>query len=189
MFFVTWEKATKKFMFRKIPNALLLKPKYICQSRHLLKQSKEEIDKLVKVATCELIEFFDDFERITLAFSSTFCTLFFLLFYASQCVGFSLWWLLSLYSMGSRYMGSVVAVRGFSCSSACGIFPNQIELLSPTLAAGLLTTGKWKWSRSVVSDSLRPHGLEPTRLLRPWDFPGKSTGVGYHCLLQGIFLT
>ena len=34
---------------------------------------------------------------------------------------------------------------------------------------------KWKWSRSVVSDSLRPHGLQPTRLLRPWDFPGKST--------------
>ena len=29
---------------------------------------------------------------------------------------------------------------------------------------------KWKWNRSVVSDSLRPHGLQPTRLLRPWDF-------------------
>ena len=29
----------------------------------------------------------------------------------------------------------------------------------------------------------RPHGLQPTRLLRPWDFPGKSTGVGCHCLL------
>ena len=43
---------------------------------------------------------------------------------------------------------------------------------------------KWKWSRSVVSDSLRPHGLQPTRLLRPWDFPGKSTGVGCHCLLR-----
>ena len=43
---------------------------------------------------------------------------------------------------------------------------------------------KWKWSRSVVSDSLRPHGLQPTRLLRPWDFPGRSTGVGCHCLLQ-----
>ena len=37
---------------------------------------------------------------------------------------------------------------------------------------------KWKWSRSVVSNSLRPHGLQPTRLLRPWDSPGKSTGVG-----------
>ena len=42
---------------------------------------------------------------------------------------------------------------------------------------------KWKWSRSVVSDSSRPHGLQPTRLLRPWDFPGKSTGVGCHWLL------
>ena len=40
---------------------------------------------------------------------------------------------------------------------------------------------KWKWSRSVVSDSSWPHGLKPTRLLHPWDFPGKSTGVGYHC--------
>ena len=43
---------------------------------------------------------------------------------------------------------------------------------------------KWKWSRSVVSDSSRPHGLQPTRLLHPWDFPGKSTRVGCHCLLR-----
>ena len=43
---------------------------------------------------------------------------------------------------------------------------------------------QWKWSRSVASDSVRPHGLQPTRLLCPWDFPGKSTGVGCHCLLQ-----
>ena len=47
---------------------------------------------------------------------------------------------------------------------------------------------KWKGSRSVLSNSLRPHGLQPTRLLRPWDFPGKSTGVGSPCLLLG-FLT
>ena len=43
---------------------------------------------------------------------------------------------------------------------------------------------KWKWSRSVVSGSLRLHGLQPTRLLRPWDFAGKSTGVGCHCPLR-----
>ena len=43
---------------------------------------------------------------------------------------------------------------------------------------------KWKWSRSVMSDSSQPHGLQPTRCLRPWDFPGKSTGVGCHCLLR-----
>ena len=44
-------------------------------------------------------------------------------------------------------------------------------------------TEKQKGSPSVVSDSLRPHGLQPTRLLHPWDFPDKSTGVGCHCLL------
>ena len=43
---------------------------------------------------------------------------------------------------------------------------------------------KWKWSHSVVLDSQRLHGLQPTRLLCPWDFPGKSSGVGCHCLLQ-----
>ena len=42
---------------------------------------------------------------------------------------------------------------------------------------------KWKWRHSVVSDSSRPHGLQPTRLLRPWDFQGKRTGVGCHGLL------
>ena len=35
-----------------------------------------------------------------------------------------------------------------------------------------------------MSNSSRPHGLQPSRLLRPWDFPGKSTGVGCHCLLH-----
>ena len=41
-------------------------------------------------------------------------------------------------------------------------------------------------SESEVAQSCptqRPHGLQPTRLLHPWDFPGKSTGVGCHCLL------
>ena len=37
---------------------------------------------------------------------------------------------------------------------------------------------------SVMSDSVRPHGLQPTRLLCPRDSPGKDTGVGCHFLLQ-----
>ena len=41
-----------------------------------------------------------------------------------------------------------------------------------------------KSSRSVMSDSLRPHGLQPPRLLHPWDFPGKSTRACCYCLLQ-----
>ena len=38
-------------------------------------------------------------------------------------------------------------------------------------------------SHSVVSNSSWPYGLQPTRLLHPWDFPGKNTEVGCHCLL------
>ena len=41
----------------------------------------------------------------------------------------------------------------------------------------------------VVPDSLRPHGLQSSRLFCPWYFPGKHTGVGCHCLLQGTFPT
>ena len=53
----------------------------------------------------------------------------------------------------------------------------------------------WVWadsisvSCSVMSNSLWPHWLWPTRLLCPWYFPGKNTGVYCHFLLQGIFLT
>ena len=35
-----------------------------------------------------------------------------------------------------------------------------------------------------MSDSVQPHGQQPTRLRRPWDSPGKNTGVGCHFLLQ-----
>ena len=42
-------------------------------------------------------------------------------------------------------------------------------------------------SHTVMSNSLRPHGLYPARLLCPWNSAGKNTGVGNHSLLQGIF--
>ena len=48
---------------------------------------------------------------------------------------------------------------------------------------------KWKCYLFILSDSLRPHGLWPTRLLCPWNSPGKNTGVGCHSLLQGICST
>ena len=37
-----------------------------------------------------------------------------------------------------------------------------------------------------MSDSVRPHRRQPTRLPRPWDCPGKNTGVGCHFLLQSL---
>ena len=42
-------------------------------------------------------------------------------------------------------------------------------------------------SASVVYYFLQPCGLHPTRLLCPWDSPGKNTGMGCYALLQGIF--
>ena len=39
---------------------------------------------------------------------------------------------------------------------------------------------------SVVSDSVRPHRRQPTRLPCPWDSPGKNTGVACHFLLQCV---
>ena len=86
--------------------------------------------------------------------------------------------------------------------SHCSSLPQELLLLRKVLCLGLEPVirrkcpfvlssilRKGKESRSVVSDSLQPYGLQPTRLLSPWDFPGKSTGVDYHFLLQGIFPT
>ena len=58
-------------------------------------------------------------------------------------------------------------------------------ILSPCLTPSACLRAKLL----VVSHSLRPYGLQPARLLCPWDSPGKNTGVGCHALLQRIFLT
>ena len=52
----------------------------------------------------------------------------------------------------------------------------------------LLQCMKVKSESEVIQSCLtqRPHGLQPTRLLHPWDFPGKSTGVGCHRLLRNF---
>ena len=44
-------------------------------------------------------------------------------------------------------------------------------------------------SCSVMSNSLWPHGPQPSWLLCPWNSPGQKTGMGSHSLLHGIFLT
>ena len=73
-----------------------------------------------------------------------------------------------------------------------GIEPTS--LISPALAGGFFTTrATWEahklcccccYVASVVSDSMRPHRRQPTRPRRPWDSPGKNTGMGCHFLLQ-----
>jgi len=66
-----------------------------------------------------------------------------------------------------------------------GVEPTS--LTSPSLAGRFFTTSATYipcWVTSVVSDSVPPHRWQPTRLCRPWDSPGKTTGVGCHCLLN-----
>ena len=71
-----------------------------------------------------------------------------------------------------------------------GALSEMVVLILPRPLPALIFSKKERnWSRSVVSNSLWPHGLEPTRSLLPSDSPCKSTGVGCHFLLQRIVLT
>ena len=65
-------------------------------------------------------------------------------------------------------------------------FPRQEYWSGLPFPSPMHESEKWKWSRSVMSDPQRPHGVQPTRLLHSCEFPGKNTGVGCHCLLQSI---
>ena len=67
-------------------------------------------------------------------------------------------------------------------------FPRQAYWSGLPFPSPVHESEKWKQSHSVVSNSSWPHGLQPTRLLCPWDFPGKSTGVGCHCLIICLLL-
>ena len=53
----------------------------------------------------------------------------------------------------------------------------------------IISGGACMLSHKVMSDLLQPRGLQPTKLLCPWDSLGKNTGVGCHFLLRGIFPT
>ena len=75
-----------------------------------------------------------------------------------------------------------------SCPTLCDpIYGNPQGSAAP----GILQARTLEWVAisfsivccSVMSNSSQPHGLQPTRLLCPWGFPSKSTGVGCHCLL------
>ena len=63
-------------------------------------------------------------------------------------------------------------------------FSRQEHWSGLTFPSPMHESEKWKGSCSVVSDSSQPCGPQPTRLLCPWDFPGKSSGVGCHRLLR-----
>ena len=79
-------------------------------------------------------------------------------------------------------------VRMFPVSSNRGILPQHSDMGARVPGDGLSCILRM-CACSGVSGSLQPHGLQPTRLLCPWNFLGKNTGVGCHFLFQGIFPT
>ena len=58
-----------------------------------------------------------------------------------------------------------------------------------TLQTSFLHLCVYVFSHSVMSDTSGPHGRQPTRLLCPWNSPGKNRAVSCHALLQGLFPT
>ena len=73
----------------------------------------------------------------------------------------------------SKLLFSCLKLRNLTSSGKYCAFPSESESVSC----------------SVLSSFLQLHGLEPVRLLCPWNSPGKNTEVGCHSLLQGIFST
>ena len=80
-----------------------------------------------------------------------------------------------IFKIASKYyiLDSFVDNDGYSISSK-GFLPTVVDIMVCCC---------YKVA-SVMSDSVRPHRWQPTRLLRPWDSPGKNSGVGCHFLLQ-----
>ena len=74
---------------------------------------------------------------------------------------------------------SNASTKIFICVPLANILYDEllaVELLGQSIAAAA--------AASVVSNSVRPQRRQPTRLPRPWDSPGKNTGVGCHFPLQ-----
>ena len=78
-------------------------------------------------------------------------------------------------------------IESISCSGHLGSSFTGISFPWVCFLPFLLPRSACVLSRSVASDSLQCYGLSPTRVLCPWDSPGKNTGLVCHVHLQRIF--
>ena len=69
-----------------------------------------------------------------------------------------------------------------SCPTLCD--PTDRSMVARGCQEGRMKRQSVSYIQTVVSNCLETHRLQPTRLLCPWDSPGKNTGVGCHFLLQ-----
>ena len=111
-----------------------------------------------------------------------------------------LFWSRSFKTCGFETYGPAAAAAAAASLQLCPTLCNPIDSSPPGFPVpGILqartlewvaisSSNAWKWKVKVKSLSrvqlLATPGLQTTRLLHPWDSPGKSTGVGCHCLLR-----
>ena len=86
-------------------------------------------------------------------------------------------WKVKVKSLSCVWLLATPWTAAYQASPSMG-FSRQEHWSGLPFPSPMHESGKWKWSRSVVSDSSQPHGLQPTRLLHPWDFPGKQYWSG-----------
>ena len=97
-----------------------------------------------------------------------------------------LWFLRILHYDGSLLLLLLLLLSRFSPVRLCATQSTAAHQASPSpgfsrqehwsglpFPSPMHESGKWKWSRSVVSDSSWPHGLQPTRFLHPWIFQAR----------------
>ena len=84
------------------------------------------------------------------------------------------------YTAWSRFTRKVYGVGGQFYKLRSVVLKAATEFLTGSEHQGVrVRRYRCMLSCSVVSNSSRPYGLQPTMLLCPWDFPGKNTGVGW----------
>ena len=95
---------------------------------------------------------------------------------------------ISMVAFHILYIRQVLLTLPATCNPSPAIVVEVV--LQSVLPVYLILCAACVYAKSLQSClTLRPYGLDPTRLLCLWDSPGKNTGVSCHTLLQGIFLT
>ena len=93
---------------------------------------------------------------------------------------FTFWWNSSFFPLSEyKFYDEKININYLNTS----LFVSKLEKVQKRLFLPFPESWRYsevKWSRSVVPNSLRPRGLEPTRILPPWDSPGKI--LQYSCL-------
>ena len=115
--------------------------------------------------------------------------------YREQVLVLREWWYTTVLTLSSLNLYCFISITkhsfvfwNFIASKVWSVYVHTvITLLNNTFVCECVHRWVCVCVHSVMSNSLWPHGLQPARLLCPWNFSGKNIGAGCHFLLQGIY--